>query len=144
MRVALTLALLLWALPALAQVYPQCPSGSPTSCTIAIHITSSATPVFAKLSARQYLFLQNTGYTFGSGTPTTNNNAVFCAIGSNNSPVTASSAPSTGTFNTIVIQPGGVYEPPQLVAPQSSFRVPAGDISCVAPFGDVWLTSEQE
>ena len=123
-----------------AVTYPLCPSGVATSCTMTIHVTTAVTPIFARFNNRQYLFLQNTGYTFSASAPSSQNNVVFCAIGSNNSPQAASASAS----NVIVIQPGGVYEPPQMVQPQSSFRVPAGDIACVAPSGDVWLTIEQE
>lgn len=134
------LAMMLWATYALAVTYPTCASGSPTSCTMTVHVTSAITPIFAKLTARQYLFLQNTGYTFSSGVPVINQNPVFCAIGSANVPVTN----SAGGSNTIIIQPGGVYEPPQIVKPQNAFTVPAGDISCTAPLGDAWLTVEEE
>lgn len=141
MKIVFTLALLLWALPALAQVYPQCPSGVATSCTMTVHVTGSTTPIFKALSQRQYLFLQNTGYTFSSiAIPSLNQNPIFCAIGSSNNPVTQS-APSS---NVIVLQAGGTYEPLQIVKPQNAFTVPSGDVSCQAPLGDAWLTIEEE
>ena len=134
------LTIFLFAPPAFAQSYPTCPTGSPTSCTITVHVTASITPIYAKLNARQYLFLENTGYTFSAGIPVISQNPVFCAIASANVPV----ANSVGASNVMVIQPGGTYEPPQIVKPQNAFTVPTGDVSCVAPLGDVWLTGEEE
>ena len=144
-KIILTLALILTLTGmARAQTYPTCQSGATagaaTSCTMTIHVTSAITPIYARLSSRQYLFLQNTGYTFSSGLPVINQNPVFCAINSGNNPVANSAASS----NVIVIQPGGVYEPPQIVKPQNAFTVPSGDISCIAPLGDVWLSVEVE
>jgi hypothetical protein len=123
--------------------YPQCQNtsiGGTVACSMTIHVTSAITPIFARLSSRQYLFLENTGYTFSSGVPTVNQNAVFCSINSGNNPI----ANSAGGSNVIVIQPGGVYEPPQFNRPQSPFTVPSGDISCIAPLGDAWIAAEQE
>jgi len=140
LRIILAVAMLLSASPVFAQVYPTCPTGSPTSCTMTVHVTSSITPIFAKLASRQYLFLENTGYTFSTGVPVINQNSVFCAIGSINTPV----ANSVGASNVMVIQPGGTYEPPQIVKPQNAFTVPSGDVSCIAPLGDVWLAVEEE
>ncbi len=131
-------ALVFWAMPALAQVYPTCPSGTPTGCTLTIHVTSSVTPIVKALSQRQYLFLQNIGYT-NATPPVLSNNPVWCSIGSANNAIA-----SGGSINTLVIQPGGAYEPPQIVKPQNAFTVPSGDISCIAPLGDAWVTIEQE
>ena len=141
MKYVVFLVALLFSAPAFAQaVYPVCASNSQTSCTLTVHVTINATPVFKHFSGRTYLFLQNTGYTFGNGLPALNNNVVMCAIGSNNNPIGTS---GTGT-NVMVIEPGGVWEPEQIVKPQSTFTVPAGDVSCVAPFGDVYLTALEE
>lgn len=140
LRIIVAIAMLLSASSAFAQIYPTCPTSSPTSCTMTVHVTASITPIFAKLASRQYLFLENTGYTFSTGVPVISQNPVFCAIGSANAPV----ANSVGASNVVVIQPGGTYEPPQIVKPQNAFTVPSGDISCIAPLGDVWLTGEEE
>lgn len=136
-RLLFTAALVFWAVPALAQVYPTCsgPIGGNTSCTMTIHVTSAATPIFAKLSSRQYLFVENTGYN-NAVPPVLVNNPVWCALGSANAPIVG--------VNTFVIQPGGVYEPPQIVKPQNAFTVPSQDVSCIAPLGDAWLSVEQE
>jgi hypothetical protein len=70
--------------------YPQCQNtsiGGTVACSMTIHVTSAITPIFARLSSRQYLFLENTGYTFSSGVPTVNQNAVFCSINSGNNPI---------------------------------------------------------
>ena len=139
--VGLLLGALLYCVPAFAQTYPTCPAtGTVTSCTMTIHVTSTATPIFAKQASRQYLFLQNTGYIFSSSVPVLSQLPVFCAIGSNNQPI----ANTAGTSNVIALQPGGTYEPSQIVKAQAGFVVPPADVSCIAPFGDVWLTAEQE
>lgn len=139
MKHLLIILSLFLAAPVLAQTYPTCPTGSSTSCTMTVHITNSITPVFAKFPARAYLFLQNTGLTFGAGNPSINQNPVFCSVGSANAPLT-----DGPNINVMVIEPGGTYEPEQIVKPQMSFTVPAGDVSCVAPLGDVWLTAIEE
>lgn len=120
--------------------YPACPSGSSTSCTLTVHVSTIPTPIFGKFAARTYLFIQNTGYTFSAGVPVINQFPVFCAVGSSNNPVSE----SVSGINVMTIEPGGTWEPTQIVKPQSSFTVPAGDVSCVAPLGDVWVTAEQE
>jgi len=99
-----------------------------------IQITASVTPVFAAWKNRTYLFMQNTGYT-NATPPVVSQNPVWCAISSGNAPTSA---------NSMVIQPGGVYEPYQIVKPQNAFTVLSGDVSCFAPLGDVFLTVEQE
>jgi hypothetical protein len=129
----------LFASPSLAQVtYPQCPGpfGGVASCTMTILITATATPIFKANSQRQYLFLQNTGCTNAN---VVSNNAIWCAINSGNNPIATGS-----NMNTFIIQPGGVYQPPQIVKPQNAFTVPSGDISCIAPSGNAYLTIEQE
>lgn len=118
--------------------YPTCPSGVAQGCTLTIQIGACPTPIFAKYSQRQYLFLQNLGYD-NSIFPNLLQTVIWCSIGSNDN---ASS--SQGTINTFILQPGGVYEPPQIVKPQNAFTVPSGDISCRAPNGTAWLAAEQE
>lgn len=129
-----------------ALTYPICPSGTSTSagyqqqtgCTMVVHITSSATPVLLRFPGRSYMFLQNLGYD-NSSPPVLNNNVVWCAVGSSNAP-----SASGSTINSLIIQPGAVWEPVQMRAPQIAGRVPTGDISCIAPSGDVYLAVEQE
>lgn len=120
-----------------ATTYPTCPTtpaGVTTDCTIGILVTSTATPVFAKITTRTYLMIQNLGYTTDSP-PALSEYPVWCAIGTENTPTTS---------NSFVIQPGGVYQPTQIVRAQSPFTVPPGDISCIAPLGDVRILVEQE
>lgn len=137
-------SLLAFAIPAGAVTYPSCISGptagQPVSCTMTIHVTTASTPIFARLPQRQYLFIQNTGYSFGGGVPVINQSPVFCSINSNNN----ANAASDPASNVMVIQAGGVYEPPQIVKPQNAFTVPSGDVSCIAPLGDAWVTAVQE
>lgn len=128
-------------LPARAVTYPTCsttPVGVTTDCTLGILVTSTATPVFARITTRTYLFIQNLGYT-NDATPIISQLPVWCAIGTNNAPVAVGS-----TLNSFIIQPGSVYQPTQIVRGQSPFTVPPGDISCIAPLGNVWITAEQE
>jgi hypothetical protein len=133
---------LCWVSTAGAQSYPTCSAssgpqqGQTTNCTIPILIGAASTPIVAAFSARQYLFIQNQGYV----TTTINNNAICCALGSNAVATWSVSVPCNG----IVIQPGGTWEPPQMVSPQTAFRVPSSDIACIAPFGNVEATIIQE
>ena len=140
-RILFLLGFLWLAVPAGAQVYPTCPTssgplaGQTVNCTITVLVTASATPLFAAYGARQYLFIQNQGY----AASTLNNFPVCCTIGSSNNPIWGSSS-----CNGIVIQPGGTYEPLQEVQSQTAFRVPPGDVSCIAPLGNVQITGVQE
>ena len=118
--------------------YPTCPTGSTTSCTLTVQVGACPTAIFAKNSQRQYLFLQNLGYD-NSIFPNLLETVIWCSIGSN-----GNASSSQGTINTFILQPGGVYEPPQIVKPQNAFTVPSGDISCRAPNGTAWLAAEQE
>jgi hypothetical protein len=142
MKKIVVLLALLWALPAAAQTYPTCPTstgplaGQTVNCTITATVTSSATPIFAAFSARQYLFLQNQGYANDSLV----NYPICCALGSSNGVTWSASVPCNG----MIIQPGGTYEPLQMVQAQTAFRVPPSDVSCIAPFGNVELTGVQE
>jgi hypothetical protein len=141
-RILFLLGFLWLAVPAGAQVYPTCPTssgplaGQTVNCTVSALVTSSATPLFAAMSARQYLYIQNQGYV----NTTLNNYPVCCTIGSSNNPVWTGSL----SCNGVVIQPGGTYEPIQMVLAQTAFRVPPGDISCIAPFGNVQIIGVQE
>ena len=127
---------LLCASPASAQVYPVCGTGVATGCTISIQVGTSSTPLFNKLPARQYLLIENQAYL---GT-TVVNVPICCAIGTSNQAVWTASQQCNG----FIIYPLHSWEPPQMTAPQTAFRVPAGDVSCVSPLGTVGAVGEQE
>ncbi len=141
-KILLLLACFVWAVPASAQTYPTCPTstgplvGQSVNCTIPILVTTASTPLFAPLASRQYLFVENQGYANDSLV----NYPICCAAGSTNAATWSASVPCNG----VVIQPGGVWEPPQLVAPQTNFRVPPSDIACISPLGNVEATGLQE
>lgn len=145
MKIVVLLLSLSIASVASAQVYPNCPAtsgpqqGQTTNCTIGVLITSTSTPVFAQLNGRQYLFLQDQGFANDS----TAAFPICCAIGSNNA-ATWSSGTACNGIVLLPSEPGTIYEPLQMVAGQTPFRVPSGDISCISPLGNVELTGLQE
>lgn len=149
MRTVLMTVLLVIALcgRARAQAYPMCPNGVATGCTIAVTCSQgTTTPIFAALSHRQYLMIKQTGFLYSPIIiPTVSTGTAFICIGAN---VSAGGQCRdiglSGSNAGFPLVAGEAYEPPQLVSPQNAFRVPSGDVSCTAQFGDVTLVVEQE
>ena len=120
-----------------AQVYPQCAATqSARACSLVVTVTNVSTPLFAAFSSRQYLLIENQGYL----NTTVVNQPVCCAIGTNNQ----ATWDSSHNCNGFVIQAGDNWEPWLFTTPQNPYRVPALDVSCIAPFGNVAVSGEQE